>query len=312
MAGRTAWCPHARTVALVVDVRRCPGLRQSFFANGAGDATWSACFVRSLLLRCTTSCGLRQPHGSTVVGVSRAEATDERVRASITAQPLGVTPSTGTADFLGRLCRAAVDTLPATGAAVSLMTGQGSFVVAAASDPATALLADLQFTLGEGPCLDAYATGAPVLVPDLAVDGLARWPGYAAAAHEHGIGAVFAFPLQVGAARLGTLDVFDEKPFTLAASGLSLALTFADVATSAVLDGQAGAAPGHIPAGFDDALESQLHVHQAQGMVMIQLGVSLAEALARLRAHAYAHDRRLTDVANDVVERRLTLARDIP
>jgi hypothetical protein len=221
-------------------------------------------------------------------------------------------PGTDVADFLGRLCRAAVELLPATGAAASLMTDTGSFVVAAASDAAAADLAELQFILGEGPCLDAYAVAAPVLVPDLAGQGTTRWPGYAAAAHERGIEAVFAFPLQVGAVRLGVLDVFLASRADLSASTLSLALTFARVATSTVLDGQAGAPAGRIPAGLDGALESQFPIHQAQGMIMVQLGVSLQEALARLRAYAYAHDRRLTDVAHDVVERRLTLARDVP
>lgn len=242
--------------------------------------------------------------------MSLAAVPAERVRALIGAQ-VSTTSATGTTDILARLCRAAALALPAMGVAASVMTDTGVFATAASSDPDTSLLAELQFTLGEGPCVDAFAAGSPVLVPDLA-ESVARWPGYATAALDRGVRSVFAFPLQVGAARLGALDVFCDEPRPLPAKALNLALTFAEVATATVLDGQAGSLTGPIPTDFDDALTSQFHIHQAQGMLTVQLGVSLVEALARLRAYAYASDRRLADVATDVVQRRLILARDLP
>jgi hypothetical protein len=232
-----------------------------------------------------------------------------RVRELITAEP-GLDAGTGTAGWLVRLCLAAARALPASGVAVSLMTDTGSFATAAASDATSALLEEVQFTLGEGPCLDVYATGRVVLAPDLAEAGPTRWPGFVPAAQGQGVRAVFAFPLQVGAARLGALAVFRNQPGGLSRSALTQAVAFAEIATMTVLDGQEGAAAGRVPAGLDDAQESQLHVHQAQGMVMVQLEISLAEALVRLRAYAYAHDRRLGDVARDVIDRRLTLTRD--
>ncbi len=232
------------------------------------------------------------------------------VRELIAAEP-GSDAGAGTAGRLRRLCLAAARALPASAVAVSLVTDTRSLATVAASDTTGGLLEEVQFTFGEGPCLDAFATGRAVLVPDLAEVVATRWPGFVPAAQDRGVRAVFAFPLQVGAARLGALDVFRARPGALSGGALTEAFAFAETATATVLDGQAGAAAGRIPAGLDDALESQFHIHQAQGMVMVQLRVSLAEALVRLRAYAYAHDRRLGDVARDVIDRRLTLTRDV-
>ena len=123
---------------------------------------------------------------------------------------------------------------------------------------------------------------------------------------------MFAFPLQIGAARLGVLDICRSAAGMLTAVGLQQAVTFAEVAAETLLHGQAGAPPGQTEAGLDRALDSQFVIYRAQGMAMVDLGVSLAEAMARLRAHAYAHDRPLQDVARDVVEGRLRLESDGP
>lgn len=227
---------------------------------------------------------------------------------------IGAEPSTGedpgsTTGSLRRLCRAASRSLAATGAGVSLMMEPGSPSVAAASDGTSELIEELQFTVGDGPCLEAYESRRPVLVPDLTDVDAFRWPAYAAAAVELGVCAVFAFPLQVGAVRLGVLDVYRVAPGPLTDEALSLASTFADVALITVLDAQARAEPGRPAAGIDESMENRAQVHQAQGMVMVQLGVSLEEAMVRLRAHAYASDRRLSDVARDVVSRKMVMER---
>jgi hypothetical protein len=139
-----------------------------------------------------------------------------------------------------------------------------------------------------------------------------RWPGYGPAAHAQGVRAVFAFPLQVGAARLGALDIYRDEPGALSPRAVSHALTFADIAVGLLLDGQDGAAKGKAAAGLDDAFAYRLEIYQAQGMVMIDLGVSLAEALVRLRAHAFAIGQDLSEVARDVVAGNVRLERDPP
>jgi len=213
----------------------------------------------------------------------------------------------GVAGKLRRLCSAAERALSASGAGVSVLAGDGMRGVAAVSAPAYESLEELQFSLGEGPCVDAFASRQPVLVPDLSDAAMGRWPGYATALHDNGVRAVFAFPLQIGSARLGALDVFRGEVGSLTADEFHDALTFADVAVTTLLDGQAEAAPGAAADGLDDEVIGQrAELFQAQGMVAVQLGISLVDALARLRAHAYVEDKALGDVARDVVARRVS------
>jgi hypothetical protein len=122
---------------------------------------------------------------------------------------------------------------------------------------------------------------------------------------------MFAFPLQVGAARLGALDVYRDQPGALSAWALSRALAYADVAMKTVLDAQE--AVGDTGAWLStDGDDIHFEVYQAQSMVMIQLGVGAAEALSRMRAYAYANNRRLGQVSEDILGRRLTLEPDKP
>jgi hypothetical protein len=173
------------------------------------------------------------------------------------------------------------------------------------SDPIASRLEELSLTLGEGPGVDA-STGSPVLVADLiGPASLARWPVFAPAATQDGVRAVFALPLQVGAIRLGVLDLYRTQPGDLDREQLADALLLADTACALLLDATHRDQPhldGHPPEHAD---LRHPEVHQATGMITVQLGVSAAVALVRLRAYAYTHDRRLRDVAGDVVARRL-------
>ncbi len=211
--------------------------------------------------------------------------------------------------WMQRLCRAATRDLVASGVGVNVMSSSGAISVLAASSPQSEVVEQLQFTLGEGPCMDAYASGRPVLTPDLATGGLQRWPGYAAAAQDHGVRSVFSFPLQIGAARLGAMDVCRQRTGPLSTPHLSRALAFAEAATVALVTAQ-----DHVSS--DDrsvlgrAMEGSFLVYQAQGMVQVQLGASLVEAMSRLRAYAFSHDRPLYEVAADVVERSVVFEPD--
>ena len=239
---------------------------------------------------------------------------DERivaVRALIAEQDLAGAVD-GVVGWLRRLCVAAARTVPASGVGVSVMSQEGIRGVAAASDPASETLEELQFTMGEGPCIDAFASRRVVLEPDLSNGASARWLAYAPAARAQGVAAVFAFPLQIGAARLGVMDVYRHSPGPLSDESLAQALTFAEVAVETLLDAQGKAVVGEAAEGLDRALDSHYAIYQAQGMTMVDLGAPLADALARLRAHAYAHDRPLQEVARDIVAGRLRLQPDPP
>jgi hypothetical protein len=207
---------------------------------------------------------------------------------------------------LRRLCRCAARDLSSSGVGVSVATGDGSMVTAAVSGDATLSVERLQFTLGEGPCIDAHESGRPVLVPALAA--ATQWQAYASAAHEQGVRAVFAFPLQVGAARVGALDVYRAEEGSLSIWALSRAGTYAAAAMHAILDVEPDL--DELADFASNVAETRFEVYQAQGMLTVQLRVTADEALLRLRAYAYARDRPIDAVAADVIARRVRLDKD--
>jgi hypothetical protein len=180
-----------------------------------------------------------------------------------------------------------------------------------ASDQIAADIEDLALTLGEGPGVDASA-GGPALAGDLtAPDCLARWPMFAPAAAQAGVRAVFALPLQVGAIGVGVMCLNRASSGDLDREQVADALVLADTACALLLDSAEGYHPRRDGRWHEPAAPQHPEVHQATGMIIVQLGVTAAVALIRLRAYAYAHDRRLRDVAADVVARRLRFDPDV-
>lgn len=188
------------------------------------------------------------------------------------------------------------------GAAITIRTDSRAQDLAAASDDWTAALEELQYTVGEGPGVEAHEAGGPVLVDDLRADR-DRWPGLADSVLPAGLAAAFAFPLQAGAIRLGTLDLYRRQAGELSTGQLADALVLADLATTALLTDSAGTDPAaeEVHGGFYD------DVNVATGMLATELRVSLEDALLRLRAHAFSNHLPLTQVARAVVLRQLRL-----
>jgi hypothetical protein len=212
----------------------------------------------------------------------------------MTASPTGVDLPAG----LVRLC---ARTVPVSGVGLALMTEEGPAGTVAVTDGTALQLEELQFSLGEGPCVDASRTGRPVLQPDLARTAPARWPAFAAGAEAAGLVAVFAFPLRVGGIRLGVLDLYRITAGVLSAEELADALSFADAATALLLHLQAQAAGWDLPAASLTLFDDRAEVHQATGVVSVQSAVSLHEALLLLRARAYADQRPIGELALDVL-----------
>jgi hypothetical protein len=210
---------------------------------------------------------------------------------------------------LKRLCVGCVEHLSVSGAGVSVVTAGGDRDIVFATDHVSAQIEELQVSLGEGPCVDAWTWRQPVMEPDLARTPPSRWPGFGPAARAAGAAAVFSLPLQVGEARVGALDVYRDTPGALTDADLGDALQVGDAMTQVLLRlepvSPAGGLAADGPTGFG------AEVYQASGMIMVQLDVDVSEALARLRAHAYAEERPLREVARDVVTRRLRLERDL-
>jgi hypothetical protein len=204
-----------------------------------------------------------------------------------------------------RLCDVCAEVSGATGAGIMLMSGDIPRGPVCTTDAVSALIEQLQFELGEGPCVDAYNHDRPVLEPDVAEPRTPRWPAFTGPAVAAGVRAVFGFPLQVGAVRLGALNLYRDAPGPLDDGQHADALLMAQIAAQALLLLQAGAPAGMVATELEVHADFQYVVHQASGMVAAQLDVSVGQALVRLRGHAFGNDRPLTEVARDVVGRRL-------
>ena len=189
-----------------------------------------------------------------------------------------------------RLCAVAAEITSMTGAGIMLMSGDVAHGSLCSSNSVSALIEDLQFTLGEGPCVDAYRLDRPVLEPDLADPDTARWLAFSPPALRAGARAVFGFPVQVGVARLGSLNLYRDQPGALTHDQHADSLVMADVAARAVIAMQADAPPGTVADEMEAGANLRFVVHQASGMVSVQLGVTIAEALIRMRAYAFAHE----------------------
>lgn len=200
-------------------------------------------------------------------------------------------------------------------AAISLVFAGAASGTLGSSGAAARTYDELQFTLGEGPCLDSVARRAPILVADLAADNDARWPAYGPAMLDHKIRGIFAIPVVLAGEFVGALDLFRAKPGELHVDHLADAVVAAELAGMPLLDLmhsdlQAAANDPDSDAWAEFNALTRTEVSQATGMLVAQLGVEPAEALVRLRAHAYATNRSATEVARDILDRRLRLDAD--
>lgn len=224
----------------------------------------------------------------------------------------------GLVGWLDGLCAVVVQEIAAMGAVITVGPPVAGSTVLAATSSRCREWSEIEFGVGEGPAQLAWTTRRPVLVPALERAPVGRWPGYTTAALAAGIGAVFAFPLQVGAGRIGVLTVVDDQPRHLTSTELSRCLRLADLATQRLIDdttGTGGSGPRDGAAhGLDpvlaDGVDHRSRIYQAQGMMAVKLGISLLDSLAKMRAHAFATGRELAAIADDVLDAGLQLSDD--
>ncbi len=225
------------------------------------------------------------------------------------AQALAAIVSDGPApeDWPARLCRECVTALPVDGVGLSLMTSEpGGRMLLGATDEVGFQIEELQFSLGEGPCVTAFSQARPVLVPDVTTrEARAQWPVFADEVAALDVRGLFAFPLQVGAIGIGVLDCHRRRAGELAE--LADALAVATAVTTVLLDYQLRAlSPGQTrPELADVSWRDHAAVHQATGMLASQLELPTAAALARLRAYAFRQGRPVHEVAVEVLARRV-------
>lgn len=225
------------------------------------------------------------------------------VRSRLTAAVTGAASPLAAAD---RLCQVCVETLDVDGAALSLThegTTRGTF---GSSSSTSRTIDELQYTYGEGPCLQAAFTGVPVLVADLAALGDVRWPAFRRAVMDVGVAAVFALPVAIMSTRIGALDLYRQRRGPLTADDLVSGLFAAELAALPLLDlveevdwddAGEGGQQWHQLASLE-----RVEVYQATGMLVGALDVSPEEALVRLRGYAFSHNMTASEVAYAIVE----------
>jgi hypothetical protein len=202
-------------------------------------------------------------------------------------------PATDIAD----LARPFVGLLRVSGASVSTF---GPFLDArtiSATDERAGRIDELQFDLGEGPCWDALTTRRPVIEPDLA--GSTAWPVFAEAVREQRVGAIFAFPLVLGPLELGAVDLYSDSPTSLDVEQQRQALALSSIVSRILLR--------HVVSGAQPVTGtfSRRLVHQATGMVLAQLETAPEDAYLVIQGRAFAENRSMRDVAEDIIERRI-------
>ncbi|MEF2977635.1 GAF and ANTAR domain-containing protein [Subtercola sp. YIM 133946] len=200
-----------------------------------------------------------------------------------------------------KLCQPFVDGLPVIRAAISTLGDPFGSETVCASDDEAARLDELQLDLGEGPCWQALATRLPVLAPDAQNAPDPAWPTLSLSIRDAGLRAVFAFPLIVGTMNVGAVDLYSDTVGPLTRSQIDDAALLAAIAARHIVAGALERLSEPEPA----SAFSRREVHQATGMVLAQLGVSAADALLIIRAHAFAEGRTVREVAAAIVDRDL-------
>ena len=200
------------------------------------------------------------------------------------------------------LCRPFLSVVPTTGVALSVLASPTGQTTICSTDALSARIDELQFDLGEGPCWESMASHAPVLHPDIHADAVTPWPAFSEAVRREPIGAIFAFPLTVGGVDIGAVDLYSTTSRQLTDTQVERVSALAELASWQVLrrliddreDGDDGG-----------SRYSRREVHQATGMVLVQLDIAADDAMVLLRAHAFSSGKTVREIANDVVERRL-------
>jgi hypothetical protein len=202
------------------------------------------------------------------------------------------------------LCDLYVELVPVSGASITVFRHPGAQSTICASDDLSAALDQLQFDLGEGPRWETARTGQASISLDIHLDAHPEWPVFGAAAAELGVGALFSFPISMGTQLLGVADLYRTLPGPLGdeATARAVKVSHQVAAPAAQFASQSATAAVELTG---EAAALRREVHQATGMILMQLEIDAVAALAALRGYAFSHGRSVEEVARDVVARRL-------
>jgi GAF domain-containing protein len=210
-------------------------------------------------------------------------------------------------ELLTLLTDGCIDVLDVGAAGLMLVAPEGDLRVMASSSEAMRVLELLELQSQEGPCLDCYRTGQPIVNQDLAtVNG--RWPRFAAEALAAGFHSVHALPMRLRGTVIGALNLLHIDPGEMRHADIAAAQAMADVATIAILQHRATLEAQVINAQLNHALTSRIVIEQAKGIIAEREGLTMEQAFSTLRNHARNHNLRLVDVARDVIDGTLAAA----
>jgi GAF domain-containing protein len=216
-------------------------------------------------------------------------------------------------ELLTMLADRCVEVLDVDAAGLMLVAPDGDLRVMASSSETMRVLELFEIQAQEGPCLDCYRTGLPVVNQDLSA-AHGRWPRFAAEAQAAGFQSVHALPMRVRGSIIGALNLFHAEPGSMQQQDMEAAQALADVATVGILQHRAAHEAQILNEQLQRALSSRVVIEQAKGMVAEREGLTMEGAFATLRNYARSHNRRLVDVANDVIEGALDVSEmdDLP
>ena len=203
-------------------------------------------------------------------------------------------------DFLHNLTQHAAAISGAEAVGLMLADHHGKLRFMAASNDTGEMLELLQLQNSEGPCLDCYSSGEPVVNADLA-SATERWPVFAPAAEAAGFRSVHAFPMRLRDERIGALNLFGGTDEAFADHEVVVVQALADIATIALLQERSIARSDALTEQLQGALNSRITIEQAKGALAQMAGVTPEAAFQRMRAHARSTRRRLVDVAQEVM-----------
>jgi GAF domain-containing protein len=206
-------------------------------------------------------------------------------------------------DFLDRLTEHAVAVSAAAAAGLMLSDHDNRLQLMAATDENARSVELFQLQNSDGPCLDAFRLGEPVVNADLAHAG-ARWPLFAPRAIEAGFRSVHAFPMRLRDQTIGALNLFGSEDHRFAPDEMRVVQALADIATIGLLQQRSIADAANLTAQLQAALNSRIVIEQAKGAFAQLHDVTVDEAFRRLRQEARTSRRKLTDVCTDVLESR--------
>jgi hypothetical protein len=210
-------------------------------------------------------------------------------------------------EFLHTLTLRTVELLGVTACGVLVADHRRTLGLVAASSEQTRLLELFQLQNSEGPCLDSYHSQAPVQCPDLAQVG-ELWPRFAARAIETGYASVQALPMRLRDTTIGSVNLFNDTAGALNAEAVGLGQALADVATIGILQERAVRRQEEVITQLQHALNSRVLIEQAKGVLAERLGLSVDDAFALLRDQCRKRNRKLRDVAAEVVNGGLDLS----